>query len=105
LIEENISAYCEPFGKALPPQEADVSVIQYILAVKAIKIVFNWKFSQFQESRPVTTTPTRSSVATCSSAGSELELLMPQRLDHQKERKNLSPNSDVDSMIANRYQS
>lgn len=27
LIEENISAYCEPFGKALPPPESVESVI------------------------------------------------------------------------------
>lgn len=60
--------------------------------------------TQFKESRPVTTTPTRSSVATCSSAGSELELLLPQqRQEHQREKQSHSPNNDVDALIAHRY--
>lgn len=81
LIEENISGYCEPFGKAVLPQDTEE-----------------------QDSRPVTLTPTRSSVATYSSAGSELELLIPQlKLDQQKsaQRQNQSPNSNVDAQIAN----
>ncbi len=58
-MEENISAYCEPFGTAVLPRDTE-------------------------EQQQAALTPTRSSVATYSSAGSELELLVPQLQQEQK---------------------
>ena len=60
-MEENISAYCEPFGIAVLPRD-----------------------NEEQQSTTTTMTPTRSSVATYSSAGSELELVVPHLKQEQQ---------------------